>query len=77
LCTSPFCVFMGTFKGKLENHQNVDALMGVFSLIFWTLTSIPLLKCIITVLNADDNGVVLSPTFGQGDVDAFRVPPVL
>ncbi|GAB2231262.1 hypothetical protein Droror1_Dr00027551 [Drosera rotundifolia] len=56
LSTSPLYVFTSTFKGKLQNHQNADSVLGVFSLIFWTLTLIPLLKYVIIVLSADDNG---------------------
>jgi KUP system potassium uptake protein len=40
----------------LQHHQNEDAIFGAFSLIFWTLTLIPLLKYAIIVLSADDNG---------------------
>ncbi|XP_073135061.1 potassium transporter 4-like [Henckelia pumila] len=56
LSTSPLYVFKSIFVGKLQNHQNPDAIFGAFSLIFWTLTLIPLLKYIILVLSADDNG---------------------
>lgn len=56
LSTSPLYVFKSIFVGKLQNHQNPDAIFGVFSLIFWTLTLIPLLKYIFIVLSADDNG---------------------
>ncbi|XP_011074017.1 potassium transporter 4 [Sesamum indicum] len=56
LSTSPLYVYSSTFNGKLENHQNADAVLGVFSLIFWTLTLIPLLKYVFIILSADDNG---------------------
>ncbi|XP_073046130.1 potassium transporter 4-like [Primulina eburnea] len=56
LSTSPLYVFKSIFVGKLQNHQNPDAIFGAFSLIFWTLTLIPLLKYIFILLNADDNG---------------------
>ncbi|GMH25642.1 hypothetical protein Nepgr_027485 [Nepenthes gracilis] len=56
LSTSPLYVYTSTFKGKLKNHQNEEAVLGVFSLIFWTLTLIPLLKYVVIVLSADDNG---------------------
>ncbi|KZV16329.1 K+ uptake transporter 3 isoform 1 [Dorcoceras hygrometricum] len=56
LSTSPLYVFKSIFVGKLQHHQNPDAIFGAFSLIFWTLTLIPLLKYIIVVLSADDNG---------------------
>ncbi|GMP29953.1 hypothetical protein CsSME_00004842 [Camellia sinensis var. sinensis] len=56
LSTSPLYVFKSTFIGKLQNHQDEDAIFGAFSLIFWTLTLIPLLKYVLLVLSADDNG---------------------
>ncbi|XP_039047219.1 potassium transporter 4-like [Hibiscus syriacus] len=56
LSTSPLYVYSSTFIGKLQKHQNEDAIFGAFSLIFWTLTLIPLLKYVFIVLSADDNG---------------------
>uniref|UniRef100_A0A7C8Z885 Potassium transporter n=3 Tax=Opuntia streptacantha TaxID=393608 RepID=A0A7C8Z885_OPUST len=56
LSTSPLYVYPSTFKGKLQRHQNEEAIFGAFSLIFWTLTLIPLLKYVFIVLSADDNG---------------------
>lgn len=56
LSTSPLYVFTSIFNGKLQKHQNEDAIFGAFSLIFWTLTLIPLLKYVFIVLSADDNG---------------------
>ncbi|KAL9229376.1 hypothetical protein vseg_004848 [Gypsophila vaccaria] len=56
LSTSPLYVFTSTFKGKRKNYLTEDAVFGAFSLIFWTLTLIPLLKYVFIVLNADDNG---------------------
>ncbi|KAJ4960151.1 hypothetical protein NE237_020061 [Protea cynaroides] len=55
LSVSPLYVYASTFKG-LQNHQNEDAIFGAFSLIFWTLTLIPLLKYVFIILIADDNG---------------------
>ncbi|GLT68739.1 hypothetical protein SLA2020_409440 [Shorea laevis] len=55
LSTSPLYAFSSTL-GKLHHHQNEEAIFGAFSLIFWTLTLIPLLKYVIIVLSADDNG---------------------
>ncbi|KAF6148357.1 hypothetical protein GIB67_025576 [Kingdonia uniflora] len=46
----------GGCGGKLQHYQNEEAIFGVFSLIFWTLTLKPLLKYVIIVLSADDNG---------------------
>ncbi|KAL0341413.1 UNVERIFIED_CONTAM: Potassium transporter 4 [Sesamum radiatum] len=43
-------------KRTSKNHQNPETIFGAFSLIFWTLTLIPLLKYVIILLSADDNG---------------------
>ncbi|KAH9626150.1 hypothetical protein KSS87_006828 [Heliosperma pusillum] len=56
LSTSPLYVYTSTFKGNRENYLTEDVVFGAFSLIFWTLTLIPLLKYVIIVLSADDNG---------------------
>ncbi|XP_042501935.1 potassium transporter 4-like [Macadamia integrifolia] len=56
LSTSPLYVYKSTFIGKLQNYQNEDAIFGAFSLIFWTLTLIPLIKYVFILLSADDNG---------------------
>lgn len=56
LSTSPLYVYSSTFNGKLYSHQNEEAIFGAFSLIFWTLTLIPLLKYVFILLSADDNG---------------------
>ncbi|KAL9144274.1 hypothetical protein ABFS82_14G285900 [Erythranthe guttata] len=56
LSTSPLYVYSNTFVGKLHHHQNPEAVFGVFSLIFWTLTLIPFLKYVAIILSADDNG---------------------
>lgn len=56
LSTSPLYVFKSTFVGKLQTHQGEEAIFGAFSLIFWTVTLIPLIKYVIIVLSADDNG---------------------
>lgn len=56
LSTSPLYVYKSTFEGKLQNHRDEETIFGVFSLIFWTLTLIPLLKYVFILLSADDNG---------------------
>ncbi|EXB41420.1 Potassium transporter 4 [Morus notabilis] len=56
LSTSPLYVYSSTFAGKLDKHISEDAVFGAFSLIFWTLTLIPLLKYVFVLLSADDNG---------------------
>lgn len=56
LSTSPLYVYKSIFDGKLQDYQTPEVLLGVFSLIFWTITLIPLLKYVCLVLSADDNG---------------------
>ncbi|TVU34678.1 hypothetical protein EJB05_16523 [Eragrostis curvula] len=56
LSTSPLYVYKSTFSGKLRRYQDEETVFGVFSLIFWTFTLIPLLKYVFIVLSADDCG---------------------
>ncbi|MBA0589404.1 hypothetical protein Gorai_018152, partial [Gossypium raimondii] len=56
LSTSPLYVYTSTLIGNLEDHQNEEAIFGACSLIFWTLTLIPLCKYVFILLAADDNG---------------------
>jgi len=56
LSTSPLYVYTSIFKGMLHDYQTEEAIYGAFSLIFWTLTLIPLFKYCLIVLSADDNG---------------------
>ncbi|KAK8947113.1 Potassium transporter 7 [Platanthera zijinensis] len=56
LATSPLYVYKSTFYGRLRDFQDEETIFGVFSLIFWTFTLIPLLKYVLIVLSADDNG---------------------
>ncbi|KAM1697208.1 potassium transporter 5-like [Malus sylvestris] len=51
--TSPLYVYASTFS-KGINHD--DDILGVLSLIFYTLTLIPLIKYVFIVLLANDNG---------------------
>uniref|UniRef100_A0A5B6Z4J0 Potassium transporter n=1 Tax=Davidia involucrata TaxID=16924 RepID=A0A5B6Z4J0_DAVIN len=51
--TSPLYVFASTFTSGI-NHN--DDILGVLSLIFYTLTLIPLVKYVLIVLQANDNG---------------------
>ncbi|KAK7828155.1 potassium transporter 5 [Quercus suber] len=51
--TSPLYVFDSTFT-KGINHN--DDILGVLSMIFYTLTLIPLVKYVFVVLRANDNG---------------------
>ncbi|XP_044507254.1 probable potassium transporter 13 [Mangifera indica] len=48
--------YQSTFSGKLRLHEEDHVILRVLSLVFCTLTLIPLCKYIITVLGADDNG---------------------
>ncbi|KAM3391997.1 hypothetical protein ACQJBY_013244 [Aegilops geniculata] len=55
LSTSPLYVFKSALSG-LDKYSDEATVFGLLSLIFWTLTLIPLLKYVIIVLGADDNG---------------------
>jgi KUP system potassium uptake protein len=46
-------VFSSTFTDGIKHN---DDILGVLSLIFYTLTLIPLLKYVFFVLRATDNG---------------------
>uniref|UniRef100_M8BLV8 Putative potassium transporter 3 n=1 Tax=Aegilops tauschii TaxID=37682 RepID=M8BLV8_AEGTA len=56
LSTSPLYVYKSTFAGSLRRFEDEETIFGVFSLVFWTITLIPLLKYVFIVLSADDNG---------------------
>jgi len=56
LSLSPLYVYQSIFSGRLKHVQNEDAIFGAFSLIFWTLLIISLLKYALIMLSADDNG---------------------
>ncbi|KAK2654202.1 hypothetical protein Ddye_014058 [Dipteronia dyeriana] len=56
LSTSPLYVYKSTFSGSLKPYQDENEIFGVLSLVFWTLTLIPLCKYVVFVLGADDNG---------------------
>ncbi|KAI3460824.1 hypothetical protein Pfo_017487 [Paulownia fortunei] len=51
--TSPLYVFAGTFSSGI-NHN--DDIIGVLSMIFYTITLLPLVKYVFIVLRANDNG---------------------
>lgn len=51
--TSPLYVYASTFT---EGIKHDDDILGVLSLIFYTLTFIPLIKYVFIVLRANDNG---------------------
>jgi len=52
--TSPLYVYSSTFADGIIHHP--DDIIGVFSLIIYTLTLLPLCKYVLTVLWANDNG---------------------
>ena len=49
-------VFKSTFAEDIHHTESNEEIFGALSFIFWTLTIIPLLKYVFTVLRADDNG---------------------
>ncbi|GKV04940.1 hypothetical protein SLEP1_g17021 [Rubroshorea leprosula] len=52
--TSPLYVYSSTFSNGIIKHP--DDILGVLSLILYTLTLIPLAKYVFIVLRATDNG---------------------
>jgi KUP system potassium uptake protein len=56
LATSPLYVYKSTFAEDITHSETNEEIFGVLSLIFWTLTLIPLVKYVFIVLRADDNG---------------------
>ncbi|CAN6865034.1 unnamed protein product [Brassica oleracea] len=56
LATSPLYVYKSTFAEDIQHSETNEEIFGVLSLVFWTLTLIPLLKYVFIVLRADDNG---------------------
>ncbi|GMH30984.1 hypothetical protein Nepgr_032827 [Nepenthes gracilis] len=51
--TSPLYVYASTFPGGIKHS---DDIVGVLSLIYYTLTLLPLVKYVFIVLRANDNG---------------------
>ncbi|CAJ1976076.1 unnamed protein product [Sphenostylis stenocarpa] len=51
--TSPLYVFSSTFPNNIKNH---DDILGVLSLIIYTIVLIPMTKYVFIVLWANDNG---------------------
>ncbi|GER51526.1 potassium transporter family protein [Striga asiatica] len=56
LSTSPLYVYQVTFSEDIVHSETNEEIYGVLSLVFWTLTLLPLLKYVFIVLRADDNG---------------------
>jgi len=53
LGTSPLYVFYNTFPRGIDNPEDV---IGALSLIIYSLTLVPLVKYVLIVLRANDNG---------------------
>ncbi|OMO81864.1 potassium transporter [Corchorus olitorius] len=51
--TSPLYVYASTFPDGIKHN---DDILGVLSMIFYTFTLIPLIKYVLIVLRANDNG---------------------
>jgi KUP system potassium uptake protein len=56
LSISPLYVYKNAFADDIEHSEGNEEIYGVLSFVFWTLTIIPLLKYVLIVLSADDNG---------------------
>lgn len=56
LTISPIYVYKSAFSGKLCLHEEDAEVLGVLSLVFWTITLLALFKYTVIVLGADDNG---------------------
>lgn len=56
LSIAPLYVYKCAFSGGLLHYQTEDAVFGVFSVIFWTITLISLFKYAFIMLSVDDNG---------------------
>jgi len=53
LGTSPLYMYPSTFANGIKNNDDV---LGILSLIFYTITLIDLVKYVFIVLRANDNG---------------------
>ncbi|XP_024980942.1 potassium transporter 5-like [Cynara cardunculus var. scolymus] len=51
--TSPLYVYASTFSDGIKHE---DDILGVLSIIFYTITLIPVIKYVLIVLHANDNG---------------------
>ncbi|XP_027347462.1 potassium transporter 6-like isoform X2 [Abrus precatorius] len=56
ISTSPLYVYRNTFAEDIGHSETNEEIYGVLSLVFWTLTLVPLVKYVLIVLKADDNG---------------------
>ncbi|KAK9119658.1 hypothetical protein Scep_017751 [Stephania cephalantha] len=56
LSTSPLYVYKSAFAEDIRHSETNEEIYGVLSFVFWTITLVPLLKYVLIVLRADDNG---------------------
>lgn len=56
LSISPLYVFRSTFGEGIGHSETNEEIYGVLSLVFWSVTLVPLFKYVFIVLKADDNG---------------------
>ena len=56
ISTSPLYVYRNTFAEDIGHSETNEEIYGVLSLVFWTLTLVPLVKYVFIVLKANDNG---------------------
>ncbi|KAL2349395.1 hypothetical protein Fmac_003395 [Flemingia macrophylla] len=56
LSISPLYVVRSTFAEDIKHTESNEEVYGVLSLVFWSITLVPLLKYVLVVLKADDNG---------------------
>ncbi|PNX82905.1 potassium transporter 6-like protein [Trifolium pratense] len=56
LSISPLYVFRSTFGEGIGHSNTNEEIFGVLSLVFWSITLVPLVKYVFIVLKADDNG---------------------
>ncbi|OIV93907.1 hypothetical protein TanjilG_05610 [Lupinus angustifolius] len=56
ISTSPLYVYRNTFAEDIGHTESNEEIYGLLSLVFWTLTLVPLVKYAFIVLKADDNG---------------------
>uniref|UniRef100_A0A0E0LAA8 Potassium transporter n=1 Tax=Oryza punctata TaxID=4537 RepID=A0A0E0LAA8_ORYPU len=65
VAAAPLYVYRSAFAGgDIEHSAGNEEIYGVLSLVFWTLTLVPLAKYVLVVLRADDGGEVFSAVSG-------------
>ncbi|GAB4829843.1 hypothetical protein Ancab_019491 [Ancistrocladus abbreviatus] len=68
--TSPLYVYSSTFS---KGIKHTDDIIGVLSLIYFTLTLLPLIKYVFIVLHANDNGKGIAVVFAETITSSFMV----